>query len=224
MYCSKYLDSTLKRIRLFDGMFTLPTTEQQEGYSDQNPIKLESIKKVDFQRLLTAIFPELSSCAQGPVVMGCEGWTSVLKLSTLWEFKQMRQEAVNKLSQSPMKPIDKVVLARTYEVEKWLVEGYAELVRRDGGISSEERQTLGLETTLKLYEMREDTFKRGLKSRKRIFNDLEHEVYDRFKAEIIGVRCDGEAFSAAAVPASKKIRRSNDIDSDDDFGWQIPSM
>jgi len=121
-----------------------------------------------------------------------------------------------------MKPIDKVLLARTYKVEKWLVEGYAELVRRDGGISLEERQTLGHETTLKLYEMREDTFKRGLKYRKRIFNDLEDDVHDRFKAEIIGIRCDGEAFSAAAqppaVPASKKIRRSesNYIDSDDD--------
>jgi hypothetical protein len=40
-------------------MFTLPATDNpSEGSNDENPIKLESIEKLDFQRLLTAMFPE----------------------------------------------------------------------------------------------------------------------------------------------------------------------
>jgi hypothetical protein len=40
-------------------MFTVPPGDiPVEGSSDENPLKLESIQKVDFQRLLRAMFPE----------------------------------------------------------------------------------------------------------------------------------------------------------------------
>lgn len=39
-------------------MFGLPAADNQEGCSDKNPIKLESVLKIDFQRLLAAMFPE----------------------------------------------------------------------------------------------------------------------------------------------------------------------
>jgi hypothetical protein len=47
-----------KNSSVFSDMFSLPAADTQEGCSDQNPIKLESILKIDFQRLLTAMFPE----------------------------------------------------------------------------------------------------------------------------------------------------------------------
>jgi hypothetical protein len=45
---------------VFGGMFDLPMADgnQQEGCNDENPIRLESIYKLDFERLMTAMFPE----------------------------------------------------------------------------------------------------------------------------------------------------------------------
>jgi len=44
---------------VFRDMFTVPPGDiPVEGSSDENPLKLESIQKVDFQRLLRAMFPE----------------------------------------------------------------------------------------------------------------------------------------------------------------------
>jgi hypothetical protein len=44
-------------------------------------------------------------------------WISVLKLSTLRTFRELRQEAVDELSQIKIDPVDKVMLARDYRVE-----------------------------------------------------------------------------------------------------------
>lgn len=43
---------------VFKDMFEIPVTDTQEGWDDDNPIRLESIKKVDFQRFLMAMLPE----------------------------------------------------------------------------------------------------------------------------------------------------------------------
>jgi hypothetical protein len=40
-------------------MFTVPPGDKPvEGSGDENPLELKSIQKVDFQRLLRAMFPE----------------------------------------------------------------------------------------------------------------------------------------------------------------------
>jgi hypothetical protein len=48
-----------KKSSVFGDMFALPVIDnQQEGCNDQNPIKLESIQKIDFRRLISVMFPE----------------------------------------------------------------------------------------------------------------------------------------------------------------------
>jgi len=124
--------------------------------------------------------------------MGRDEWTSVLKLSTLWGFRELRQRALDALVQMPIHPADKVVLAREYDVERWLVDGYMELVKRDTGLSSEEKKKLGYESSLRVYEKREDTFRRGLQFQQSqylsgysIVNGS--RVFDNLEAEIRGV-------------------------------------
>jgi hypothetical protein len=125
--------------------------------------------------------------------MGREEWISVLKLSTLWEFKDLRKEALDKLSRIEIDAVDKVMLAR---VERWLAEGYMQLVKRNGGISSEEAKKLGYETTFQLYERREDAFRRSLahlgQADFRIFDDLEANIHKTFREELTDVRHDGD--------------------------------
>jgi len=129
--------------------------------------------------------------------MGRDEWTSVLKLSTLWGFRELKQRALDALAQMPIHPADKVVLAREYDVERWLVDGYMELVKRDTGLSSEEKKKLGYESSLRVYEKREDTFRRGLQFQQsqylsgytivngsRVFDNLEAEIRGLFWQEL----------------------------------------
>ena len=113
----------------------------------------------------------LSRFTPRPKKFGSKEWFSVLKLSTLWAFGELRQQALNGLSSIAIDPVDRVMLAREYRVEIWLVEGYMELVRRDAGLFRKAQMRLGYETSLRLYEKREDTFLRNMESglRRRVF-------------------------------------------------------
>jgi hypothetical protein len=47
-----------KNSNIWSGLFTLPLgSNQAEGFSDENPIRLESISSIDFQRLLMVMYP-----------------------------------------------------------------------------------------------------------------------------------------------------------------------
>ncbi|KAF7984290.1 hypothetical protein HWV62_15249 [Athelia sp. TMB] len=128
---------------VFHDMFQMPSPKDQEGTSDELPIVLESIKKVDFIALLTVMFPER---------MRAKEWASVLKLSTLWEFETLRRQAIKEVSDSD--PAVKVVLGRDYHVKTLLEAGYRALISRDAGLSNEEKDQLGDKTSIKIYEAR----------------------------------------------------------------------
>jgi hypothetical protein len=53
---------------------------------------------------------------------------SVLRLSTMWDFPELRQIAINGLS-TQADPVTKMVLARQYRIPKWLFAGYSRLVK-----------------------------------------------------------------------------------------------
>jgi hypothetical protein len=182
---------------VFSDMFAVPRADDREGSTDENPINLESIEKVDFEKLLNAMFPDLARYTLEPIIMGRPEWVSVLKLSTLWRFGELREEALDELAQIQIDPIDKVILARDYSVEKWLVEGYTELVQRDAGLSAEERRMLGYEVAFQLYERREESFRRGLSryGASRMFDTLEASIRDAFQLELAAVKFDGDVLS-----------------------------
>lgn len=89
-----------------------------------------------------------------------EEWISVLKLSSLWGFSSLREEAISQLSGSTMDPISWVELARKYRVKEWLIAGYGDLVKRPASISMEESERLGWRTAIQLYQLREECIKR----------------------------------------------------------------
>ncbi|KZP30037.1 hypothetical protein FIBSPDRAFT_710361, partial [Athelia psychrophila] len=137
---------------VFKDMFKIPAVDTQEGWDDANPLKLEPIKKLDFQRFLMAMLPDY---ALKPIDMGQEEWMSVLKLSTLWKFTELRREAISHLNDMKVEPAEKVIIARQYRVEKWLVEGYTALIKQDTIFTANQKATLGAETIIKLYKRRE---------------------------------------------------------------------
>ena len=52
-------------------------------------------------------------------------------------------------------PVEQVKLAKAYKVPHWLEDGYHDLVRRIPSITPDDARSLGIETTVALYQIRE---------------------------------------------------------------------
>jgi len=216
-------------------MFTVPPGDKPvEGSGDENPLELKSIQKVDLQRLLRAMFPDL---AFKPATMGIEEWISVLKLSTMWTFGELRQKAIKWLRRLITNPVEKVMLARKYKVESFLVEGYEELIKRKDGPSLEEAKVLGYEAAIQLYEKRERYrgWESMSQSRRHLANaNLIADIEKTFKEELDGIKHDGRAIEEASKPDIHGIENNKldkpsgstalTSDSDSDLELNYPAL
>ncbi|KAJ7631360.1 hypothetical protein DFH06DRAFT_1005297 [Mycena polygramma] len=144
---------------IFATTFTLPAADavQGEGQSDDNPFILEGISRIDFERLLKVLYPldipQILSMAK-------DDWISVLKLSTLWYFLDARDLAIKQLNdRGDIGSVERILLARQYDVASWLRMGYTDLARREEGISLEDAEKIGWQTTVRLYQTREAAIK-----------------------------------------------------------------
>ncbi|KAF7356244.1 hypothetical protein MVEN_00955900 [Mycena venus] len=149
---------------IFGTTFTLPTGDgvRAEGQTDENPVVLQGIRSVDFQALLKVLYPlDLQQIlTDKDRWMTKEEWISVLKLSTKWYFLDTRNLAIDQLnSRADMGGVDRILLARQYDVPNWLQMGYADLARRTAGISREDAEKIGWETALQLCQVRENALK-----------------------------------------------------------------
>jgi len=89
------------------------------------------------------------------VPLNDEQWIAVLKLSTMWEFDGLRMAAIDTLGHSKINAVDKLVAAKRYNIDEWLLPALLSLAQRPELISIEEGHRIGLETALKLASVRE---------------------------------------------------------------------
>jgi hypothetical protein len=100
---------------IFRDMFLLPTPEgtPYDGSSDEQPLFLEGVRKMDFRRLLWAMdftlqfesrvskdfedMEEYGECEDEPIL--CDDWASALELSCMWQMARVRDLAVKKILQ-----------------------------------------------------------------------------------------------------------------------------
>ncbi|KAK0226389.1 hypothetical protein IW262DRAFT_1361691 [Armillaria fumosa] len=142
---------------VFDSMLSLPQGKNDpEGISDEKPIQLAGIKKVDFDRLLQIIYPIDNSRVPD---LSVNGWVSVLALSNLWRMS-VRKTAIERLTSrlSQISPVDRIILGRRYSVASWISSGYEELASRAGVVSLEDAERIGLGTALRIEHIRESLF------------------------------------------------------------------
>ncbi|KAJ3523531.1 hypothetical protein NMY22_g11399 [Coprinellus aureogranulatus] len=125
---------------VFQDMFSVPTggkLSSSEGQSDDNPIRFEKYSAVDFEALLRVLHPALVDVENASVDLNREQWTGVLRLSTIWEMKevlQIRAHAIERLSNLKIDrptPFDKFSLARDFCVSKWLIESISDIIMAD---------------------------------------------------------------------------------------------
>ncbi|KAJ7763619.1 hypothetical protein DFH07DRAFT_812587 [Mycena maculata] len=194
---------------IFATTFTLPAGDdvQAEGHSDENPFILDGISKVDFQRLLKVLYP-----LDIPQILGMpkDDWISVLKLSTLWYFLDARELAIQQLTSRITESVERILLARDYEVSSWLRAGYTDLARREEGISMEDAEKIGLRTTVQLYQTREAAIK-SYSSSTSGFRPNQYGVYSQSRFQHADVEGTFREEFRLADLASAAYARSREI-------------
>lgn len=83
-------------------------------------------------------------------------WTSVLHLATRWEFIDIRALAIRSIQSLDISPVDRIVLARDFDItDRWTLQAYTALCDRSDPLSYHEASRLGLETSVRIAQMRE---------------------------------------------------------------------
>jgi len=157
-----------------------------EGKDDDHPIRLpDTIVKAEFETLIKAIY---SSSMYVPhkrklwhILINChhrgedlddfkkEDWMCCLKLSTLWDFKRLRQLSIARLSNKPLpapavpdfavaaSPAEKLALGMKYRVPDWIRDGVSALVKTSHlTFTADEKALLGTEAIIHVWEIREE--------------------------------------------------------------------
>ncbi|KAJ3536484.1 hypothetical protein NMY22_g6024 [Coprinellus aureogranulatus] len=148
---------------VFRDMFSLPQAKwssadgadekaSKEGEADDNPIKLSGCTSDEFESLIDVMYPLLRRTPD----LSKEGWISVLKLSRLWEMSEVAGIAIEKISNYPLKPVEKVKLGKEHGVPTWLKEGYTALVDDLSKASLSEMTGLGWETSFRILWARDE--------------------------------------------------------------------
>ena len=79
----------------------------------------------------------------------------MLKLSSMWQFHKIRATAIKNMETITMDLVDKIVIARKFDIPTWLVPTLNALIQRESPVGLSEGNRLGMEWVLKVAEVRE---------------------------------------------------------------------
>jgi hypothetical protein len=96
---------------------------------------------------------------------------SILHLSDLWNFETMRTLAITRLSLLTS-PIDRVLLARKYGVDVWLLPAYQQICEREAWLSDEEGRQLGIDDVMKIGRARQSIRDRPRNSSRQVVEQI----------------------------------------------------
>ncbi|KAI0629687.1 hypothetical protein C8Q77DRAFT_1025903, partial [Trametes polyzona] len=141
---------------VFKDLFSLPTGpdgQPPEGQNDANPLTFSGISAVDFERLLWVLYPSDYNTHRAK---SADEWTSILSLATRWDFASVRALAIRQLQALDMAPVDRVLLAREFDIGgRWALAAYTALCERPAPLSVAEASRLGVETAAVVAQIRE---------------------------------------------------------------------
>ncbi|KAG9015659.1 hypothetical protein FRB90_004579 [Tulasnella sp. 427] len=126
-----------------------------------NPIALDSVtlaQVTSFCRLL-----ECRCFEPKPDLSGRE-WSEALYLATAWGFKNIRSYAIQTLDSITVDPLESITIAERCEVPKWLRPAYLKLCLREGPVTAEEGERLGIKHYAALVRVREIELREQLKT------------------------------------------------------------
>ncbi|KAF9053517.1 hypothetical protein BDP27DRAFT_650524 [Rhodocollybia butyracea] len=152
------LDILAAECDIFQAMMELPQPssddDSEEGLSDQNPIRLDGVSRNEFEQLLRILCPP-QSYRESPPQLSFLQLVSVLKLADQWCMDAVKEHVVLNIDQFDVDPVDKIVLARKFNVRSWLTPSFNRIVQRSTPLTKYDLDKLGAETLLKLVEFRD---------------------------------------------------------------------
>jgi len=81
-------------------------------------------------------------------------WSAILDLSTRWGFTSIRELAIRCI-ELPAYPLDRLILARKYAVEEWVLPALLELCERPEPLSLEEARLMDFEDVVLVGSVRQ---------------------------------------------------------------------
>ncbi len=79
-----------------------------------------------------------------------------MSLATRWDFTDIRTLAIREIQSLDMSPVDRVILAQEFDIGgRWLLGAYTALCERAEPLSISEGTRLGLETAMRVAQLRE---------------------------------------------------------------------
>jgi len=151
------VDALVEQSEIFRGMMELPVSSDQEaeGLSDENPIRLDGVSKDDFQQLIKVLHPRFQ---EPDSLLSFSQWASVLKLADKYCMDKVKDHAISSMNRLPIADIDhveKIVIARKYNIESWLVPTFNAILQRSQSFTEHDLERLGAPTLLHLVALRD---------------------------------------------------------------------
>ena len=89
-------------------------------------------------------------------------WCNLLSISHRYECESARERSIKEINKldPPIDSTDKIVMAKKFEVEEWLLPACVALVERHSPLTYVEAQKLGMDMTVLLSEVREKRIQR----------------------------------------------------------------
>ena len=86
-----------------------------------------------------------------------ESWKSILSISSHFKMTKLRTRAIDEITAfyPRIDPVDQIVLAVQYDVNRWLSTGYVALVQRETPLECDEARKLGVDTMCLIAKARE---------------------------------------------------------------------
>lgn len=91
-----------------------------------------------------------------------DDWCNLLSISHRYDCERARERSIKEINKlvPPLADVDKITMAKRFEVEEWLLPACVALVERQAPLTSAEAHKLGLPTTVLLSEAREKWIQR----------------------------------------------------------------
>ncbi|KAH7338057.1 hypothetical protein B0J17DRAFT_660599 [Rhizoctonia solani] len=145
----------LAKSEVFSDMFKMPKPKgdrPEEGSSPEHPIIIEGVAASDFAALLTVLYAGQFSSNQptpdAPLIVPAFRLANVLNFSELRAF-------LLPLAEENLDDVDKIVFAREFDINEWLVPAHVRLCKREEHLSFEEARKLQVDSVLMISQIRE---------------------------------------------------------------------
>ncbi|KAH9998844.1 hypothetical protein BJV74DRAFT_767551 [Russula compacta] len=128
------------------------STQQEHGSSSLPVISLHGVKPVDFDAFLSILYPLNFKTLEEH---SSEEWSSILDLSTRWDFTSIRDLAIRYLKLMPLTSNQRLILGRKYAVEQWILPALQELCERPLPLTLDEARLMDFEDVVLIGSVRE---------------------------------------------------------------------